>query len=57
MNQELTDSEEELLVYAEFEDTVNIEKYRAIHVLGVNGKNPIIQMDDTFFTGCCSITT
>ncbi|KAJ8734650.1 hypothetical protein PYW08_013900 [Mythimna loreyi] len=51
MAEELTDSEEEILVYAEFEDTVNIEKYRAIHVLGVNGKNPVIQMDDTFFTG------
>ncbi|CAH0699189.1 unnamed protein product [Spodoptera exigua] len=43
--------EEEFLVYAEFEDTVNIEKYRTVHVLGVDGKNPIIQMDDTFFTG------
>lgn len=51
MNEAITDSEEELLVYAEFEDTVNIEKYRAVHVLGVNGQNPIIQMDDTFFTG------
>lgn len=43
--------EEEFLVYAEFEDTVNIEKYRTVHVLGVDGKNPIMQMDDTFFTG------
>ncbi|KAJ8734174.1 hypothetical protein PYW07_014725 [Mythimna separata] len=51
MAEEMIDSEEEILVYAEFEDTVNIEKYRAIHVLGVNGKNPVIQMDDTFFTG------
>lgn len=51
MTEEIIDSEEELLVYAEFEDTVNIEKYRAVHVLGVNGKNPVIQMDDTFFTG------
>lgn len=46
-----SDSEEEILVYAEFEDSVNIEKYRSIHILGVNGPNPIIQMDDSFFTG------
>nr|XP_021199183.2 general transcription factor 3C polypeptide 6 isoform X2 [Helicoverpa armigera] len=51
MNEEVTDSEEEFSVYAELEDAVNIEKYRSVHVLGVNGKNPIIQMDDTFFTG------
>lgn len=46
-----SDSEEEILVYAEFEDSVNIEKYRSIHILGVNGPKPIVQMDDAFFTG------
>lgn len=51
MNDEVNESEEEYLVYAEFEDSINIEKYRAIHVLGVDGQNPIIQMDETFFTG------
>ncbi|CAB3236967.1 unnamed protein product [Arctia plantaginis] len=51
MSVEVSDAEEEILVYAEFEDSVNIEKYRAVHVLGVDEQNPIIQMDDTFFTG------
>ncbi|XP_026725831.1 general transcription factor 3C polypeptide 6-like isoform X3 [Trichoplusia ni] len=51
MSDEVSESEEEYLVYAEFEDSINIEKYRAIHVLGVDGHNPIIQMDETFFTG------
>ena len=51
MSEAITDTAEEILVYAELEDTVTMEKYRAVHVLGVNEKNPIIQMDDTFFTG------
>lgn len=49
--QEESDSEEEILVYAEFEDSVNIDKYRGIHILGEDGKNPIIQLDETFFMG------
>ncbi|XP_063394372.1 uncharacterized protein LOC134679407 [Cydia fagiglandana] len=49
--EESPDSEEEILVFAEFEDTVNMENYRSIHVLGISGKNPIIQLDDTIFTG------
>ncbi|XP_075987152.1 general transcription factor 3C polypeptide 6-like isoform X2 [Anticarsia gemmatalis] len=51
MSNDISDSEEEILVYAEFEDTVNIEKFRSVHVLGINEQSPIIQMDDTFFTG------
>lgn len=51
MSKEESDSEEEILVYAEFEDNVNINKYRSVHILGVNDKSPIIQMDDTFFIG------
>ncbi|XP_013166731.1 PREDICTED: general transcription factor 3C polypeptide 6-like isoform X3 [Papilio xuthus] len=51
MNTSASDSEEEVLVYAEFKDTVNIEKYKNIHVLGIDRKNPVIQLDDTFFTG------
>lgn len=51
MNKEESDSEEEILVYAEFEDNVNINTYRSIHVLGINDKTPVIQMDDTFFIG------
>lgn len=51
MSAEVTETEEEILVYAEFEDSVNIEKYRAVHVLGIEEKNPIIQMDENFFTG------
>ncbi|XP_039765369.1 general transcription factor 3C polypeptide 6-like isoform X3 [Pararge aegeria] len=47
----LSDEEEEVLVYAEFEDTVNFDKYNSIHVLGLDTKNPIFQLDDTFFTG------
>lgn len=46
-----TDSEEEILVFAEFEDSVNIGNYRSIHVLGINERHPIIQMDETIFTG------
>ncbi|KAG7304042.1 hypothetical protein JYU34_010968 [Plutella xylostella] len=46
-----TDSEEEILIYAEFDENVEIGSYRSIHGLGVDSKNPIIQMDDTFFTG------
>lgn len=49
MSDEISETEEEILVYAEFEDTVNIDKYRAVHVLGISEQNPIIQMDDTFF--------
>lgn len=48
---EESDSEEEILVYAEFEDSVNIDKYRSIHILGVDEKNPIVQLDETFFMG------
>lgn len=51
MSKEESDSEEEIFVYAEFEDNVTINKYRSVHVLGVNDKSPIIQMDDTFFIG------
>ncbi|KPJ06725.1 General transcription factor 3C polypeptide 6 [Papilio machaon] len=51
MTTSASDSEEEVLVYAEFKDTVNIEKYKNIHVLGIDRKNPVIQLDDTFFTG------
>lgn len=51
MSDEVTETEEEILVFAEFEDSVNIDKYRSVHVLGINGQNPVIQMDDTFFTG------
>ncbi|KAM3966851.1 uncharacterized protein ACR2FA_012388 [Aphomia sociella] len=47
----VSDSEEEILVYAEFGDSVNIDQYRSIHVLGVNQSNPMFQLDDTFFTG------
>ncbi|XP_046976627.1 general transcription factor 3C polypeptide 6 [Vanessa cardui] len=46
-----SDDVEEILVYAEFEDSVNLEKYNNIHVLGIDTKNPIFQLDDTFFTG------
>ncbi|XP_049886977.1 general transcription factor 3C polypeptide 6 [Pectinophora gossypiella] len=49
--QEYSYSEEEILVYAEFDDSVNIDKYRSIHVLGINEREPIIQADDTFFKG------
>ncbi|XP_048005310.1 uncharacterized protein LOC125241061 [Leguminivora glycinivorella] len=49
--EESSDSEEEILVFAEFEDSVNMENYRSIHVLGISEKNPIIQLDDTIFTG------
>ncbi|XP_061715008.1 uncharacterized protein LOC133523441 [Cydia pomonella] len=45
------DSEEEILVFAEFEDSINMENYRSLHVLGISGKTPIIQLDDTIFTG------
>ncbi|CAK1599574.1 unnamed protein product [Parnassius mnemosyne] len=51
MNDTTSDSEEEILVYAEFKDSVNIEKYKSIHILGIDGKTPIVQLDDTFFTG------
>ncbi|KAJ0181044.1 hypothetical protein K1T71_003129 [Dendrolimus kikuchii] len=50
-NGNVSESEEEMLVYAEFENCVDIEKYRNIHVLGINEKSPIIQMDNTIFTG------
>ncbi|CAH2100159.1 unnamed protein product [Euphydryas editha] len=46
-----SDGVEEVLVFAEFEDTVNLDKYNSIHVLGIETKNPIFQLDDTFFTG------
>ncbi|KAI5642468.1 mab-21 protein domain-containing protein [Phthorimaea operculella] len=48
-----SESEEEILVYAEFNvnEGVDIDQYRSIHVLGIDGKNPIIQADDSFFTG------
>lgn len=49
--QEESESEEEILVYAEFDESVNIDKYRAIHVLGEGEQNPIIQLDETFFMG------
>lgn len=51
MNDCPSDSEEEILVYAEFKDSVKIEKYRNIHVLGIDRKTPLLQLDDTFFTG------
>lgn len=51
INAEVSDDEEEILVYAEFENCVDIEKYRTIHVLGITEKSPIIQMDNTIFTG------
>ncbi|XP_023950459.2 general transcription factor 3C polypeptide 6 isoform X2 [Bicyclus anynana] len=47
----LSDGEEEILVYAEFEDSVKFDKYSSIHVLGIDTKNPIFQLDDTIFTG------
>ncbi|XP_045761693.1 general transcription factor 3C polypeptide 6-like isoform X2 [Maniola jurtina] len=47
----ISDDEEEILVYAEFEDSVKFDKYNSIHVLGIDTKNPVIQLDDTFFTG------
>nr|XP_021205178.1 general transcription factor 3C polypeptide 6 isoform X2 [Bombyx mori] len=50
-NDALDDCEEEILVYLEFKDSVNIEKYRNIHILGIDSKNPIVQMDDTFYIG------
>ncbi|KAJ2946546.1 hypothetical protein O0L34_g12601 [Tuta absoluta] len=48
-----SDSEEEILVYAEFNvnEGVDIDQYRSIHVLGIDGNNPIIQADESFFTG------
>lgn len=46
-----SDNEEEILIYAEFEDCVEVEKYRTIHVLGINEKTPVIQMDSTVFMG------
>ncbi|XP_031769809.2 general transcription factor 3C polypeptide 6-like isoform X2 [Galleria mellonella] len=50
-NETDSNSEEEILVFAEFGDGVNIDQYRSIHVLGINQNNPIVQMDETFFTG------
>ncbi|KAG6464363.1 general transcription factor 3C polypeptide 6 isoform X3 [Manduca sexta] len=51
MNSDISDCEEELLVYVEFKDNVDIENYKSIHVLGADGNRPIVQMDDMFFTG------
>lgn len=48
---DLSTTEEELHVFIEFDDSVNIDKYGNIHVLGIDTKSPIIQLDDTFFTG------
>lgn len=42
---------EELLVYVEFEDSIDIQQYKNINVLGINEKTPIVQMDDAFFSG------
>ncbi|VVD03648.1 general transcription factor 3C polypeptide 6 [Leptidea sinapis] len=48
----MEDSEiEEAYVYVEFEDSVNIEGFKNIHILGIDTKNPIIQLDDAFFKG------
>lgn len=46
-----SDDVEEILVFAEFEDSVNLDKYNSIHVLGIETKHPVFQLDDTFFTG------
>lgn len=48
---ENTSEEEEILVFAEFDEPINFDKYNNIHVLGIDTKNPIFQLDDTFFTG------
>ncbi|XP_072935037.1 general transcription factor 3C polypeptide 6 [Epargyreus clarus] len=49
--EDTSDTEEEILVYAEFADSVNIEKYNSMHILGIDTKTPIVQMNETFFTG------
>lgn len=52
MSNDGEDSEEEILVYVEFQDNVNIDQYKNIHVLGIDGKQPVVvQMDDSFFIG------
>ncbi|RVE43273.1 hypothetical protein evm_012103 [Chilo suppressalis] len=51
MTQCTSDSEEELLLYFELGDDVDIEQFKNINVLGVNSKNQIVQMDDTVFIG------
>ncbi|CAH0722386.1 unnamed protein product, partial [Brenthis ino] len=43
--------EEEILVFVEFEDPINLDNYNNIHVLGIDTNKPIFQLDDTFFTG------
>lgn len=43
--------EEEILVFAEFDDPINLDNYDNIHVLGIDTNKPIFQLDDTFFTG------
>ncbi|OWR52125.1 hypothetical protein KGM_213106 [Danaus plexippus plexippus] len=50
-NETQSETEEEILVYAEFEDSVNLNKYKFVHVLGIDTKHPVFQLDDTFFTG------
>ncbi|XP_013183469.2 general transcription factor 3C polypeptide 6-like [Amyelois transitella] len=51
MSANTSDAEEEILLYAAFDDSIDVNHFRSIHVLGINESNPIIQMDDTFFTG------
>ncbi|XP_045512953.1 general transcription factor 3C polypeptide 6-like [Pieris brassicae] len=48
---ELSDDEEEHYIFIEFDDSVKLEKYSNIHVLGIDTKNPLIQLDNTFFSG------
>lgn len=43
--------EEEIFVFAEFDEPINFDKYNNIHVLGIDTNKPIFQLDDTFFTG------
>lgn len=50
-NKEESDGEEEILVYAEFEDSVRLDLHNNIHILGIDTKNPIFQLDDNFFIG------
>ncbi|XP_041974388.1 general transcription factor 3C polypeptide 6 isoform X2 [Aricia agestis] len=51
MASENSDSEEEILVYAEFKDNINIDNHKNLHVLGIDTKSPVFQLDDTFYIG------
>ncbi|XP_038208826.1 general transcription factor 3C polypeptide 6 [Zerene cesonia] len=50
-HENLSETEEEIYVYVEFDESVSIEKYGNLHVLGIDTKNPIIQLDETFCSG------